>query len=435
MARAAAARRSIIGVTVSALVTAWLLALAPQALRAAEPLPDVVGATKVSVPGVGVMLGGYLIKPARRTRDVPAVLLLHGSGGNAEDLVDTARSLADRGYVALALTMRGFHGSGGEDDCGAAQAEDTAEALVWLSRQTGVDAARLGLLGYGQGGQVALLAAARSTLPRAVVAYFPMTDARRLLKSTGSDAVRQYIAAVCEPAGLDAVSPTAHAGSINAAVLLVYGSKDDRTPVSQAQIMRDALQAARKQVEVNVLPGARHDFTVKEFEQSWPSVVRFLGNNQMLSLAARSKDQQRRVNVFTESGWASRLGARNISTIRELGPVRQEKVALLPNPHMSRRSDELREFFFDGLYVRALFPGRQHDAYLLQEVEITRPRWKAKYGLNVGATRAVLLDRLGQPDGEHPDFVEYFHSMGIGTARIYLLGERITKLEWEFRAD
>jgi hypothetical protein len=71
----------------------------------------------------------------------------------------------------------------------------------------------------------------------------------------------------------------------------------------------------------------------------------------------------------------------------------------------------------------------------LQEVEITNPRWHAKYGLNLGSTRDAVEEKLGQPDGEQDGFLEYFHSMGIGAARIYLKSERIVKLEWEFRAD
>jgi len=46
-----------------------------------------------------------------------------------------------------------------------------------------------------------------------------------------------------------------------------------------------------------------------------------------------------------------------------------------------------------------------------------------------------MLQVLGQPDGEKAAFVEYFHSLGIGTARIWLANDRITKLEWEFKAD
>jgi dienelactone hydrolase len=431
-------RRSILKFI--SLAAALLFGVLPPACGAAandtpDRLPDVAGATTVSVPGAGVTLSGYLLRPSRRARDFPGVLLLHGSGTNAEDLLDTARSLADRGYVSLALTMRGFRGSTGEDDCGAQQADDAVQALNWLAKQPGVDGSRLGVLGYGQGGQVAMLAAARTTLLHAVVAFFPVSDIAELERSTPYQSVRDYVNTVCRPQTLEKVSPIANAAAINAPVLLIHGARDDRVPAAQSEAMRTALQVAHKSVEVHILPQARHEFTPMQFEESWPWVVSFLASHQMLSLASRTHDQQRRVNIFTEQGWASRLGGRGIKNVRQLGPIQRERVTLTENPHVRGRKDELREFIFDGLYVRALFPGRSLDAYLLQEVEITKPRWKVKYGLNVGATRETMLQTLGQPDGEKSEFVEYFHSMGIGTARIWFVDDRITKLEWEFRAD
>ena len=402
----------------------------------ADALPDVAGAATVAVPGVGVSLSGYLVKPERRTRSVPAVLLLHDAGGNAEDLVDTARVLAEQGYMGLALSMRGFRGSEGQDDCGARQAADAVEALNWLARQPGVDASRLGMIGFGQGAQVALLAAAHTTLPRAVVAYVPVTDVEGLRQTTADETFRNYLSTICVQRGVKLVSPLAHVSSINAAVLLIHGAADTRTPESQSEIMYNALQAAGKPAELHIIPGAKHELTLDQFQESWPAVMRFLGRHQMLSLDSRDAEQQKRVNVFTEQGWAFRLGLRGIQTIRALGKVKREKVTLLENPHVPGRNDELREFFFeDGLYVKALFPGRQQNAYLLQEVAVTKPRYKVKYGLNVGATKRAMLDKLGQPDGEQPGFVEYFHSMGIGTARVYFKDDRISKLEWEFRAD
>jgi len=419
-------------------VVAFLLALivAPVTVRAQiGALPEVAGASSVAVPGVGVILGGYLFQPAVRRPPMPALLLLHDNPGSAEDLESVAGNLAERGYVALALSMRGFPGSEGQDDCGARQADDAVEALHWLARQPGVDRSRLGILGFGQGAQVALLAAARSSLAKAVVAYFPVSDVARWSEGTTYQSVRDYVARVCQQQAPSSVSPVVHAATISAPVLLIHGDEDDRVPTEQSRLMHEALQGVGRQSELRLVPGARHGFTPEELEQSWPWVMSFLGRNQMLSLAARSPEQQRRVNVFTEQGWASRLGQRGIHTIRDLGQVKREKVTLVQNPHVDGRTDEIREFFLAGLYVKALFPGRQHKAYLLQEVEITDPRWRAKYGLNVGAARANVEDKLGQPDGEQDGFLEYFHSMGIGTARIYLRDERIVKLEWEFRAD
>jgi len=175
----------------SGVLLCWaLLGPARAAGDTSDRLPDVAGVSTVSVPGAGLMLSGYLIRPARRVRDYPGVLLLHGSGTNAEDLLDTGRSLADRGYASLALTMRGFRGSPGEDDCGAQQADDAVQALNWLAKQPGVDGSRLGALGYGQGGQVAMLAAARTPLLRAVVAFFPVSDIAELERTTPYQSVR-----------------------------------------------------------------------------------------------------------------------------------------------------------------------------------------------------------------------------------------------------
>ena len=411
------------------------LAAALMAKADIEPLPDLAGAANVAVSGVGVMLGGYLFQPSARKPQMPALLLLHGNPGGAEDLETTGRSLGERGYVALALSMRGFPGSDGEDDCGARQADDAVEALHWLARQPGVDRSRLGVLGYGQGAQVALLAAARTSLLRAVVAYFPVTDVTRWGETTAYQSVRDYVARVCQPRGPSTVSPLFHAATMGAPVLLIHGAADDRVPPSQSELMYQALRGASRQSELRLVPKARHEFTSDELEETWPWVMGFLARNQMLSLAARTAEQQTRVNAFTEQGWVSRLGKRGIKTIRELGPVKRETVTKVQNPHIDGHIDEIREFFLGGLYVRALFPGGRHNAYLLQQVEITKPLWRAKYGLNVGATRETVEDKLGQPDAEQDGFLEYFHSMGIGTARIYFNAERIVKLEWEFPSD
>jgi dienelactone hydrolase len=422
-------------VVVRALAALVLAAGAVTARADPDTRPDMAGAANVAVSGVGVMLGGYLFQPSTRKPQMPALLLLHGNPGSAEDLESTARNLAERGYVALALSMRGFPGSGGQDDCGARQADDAVEALQWLARQPGVDRSRLGILGYGQGAQVALLAAARTSLLRAVVAYTPVTDITRWAETTAYQPARDYAAQVCQPHGPSAVSPLFHTPTMSAPVLLIHGLADDRVPPSQSELMHEALQGGGRSSELRLVPGARHELTEDELEQSWPWVMGFLARNQMLSLAARTQEQQARVNTFTERGWASRLGRGGIKTIRELGLVKREIVTKVQNPHVDGHTDEIREFFLNGLYVRALFPGGQHSAYLLQQVGISKPRWRAKYGLNLGTTREALEEKLGQPDAEQDGFLEYFHSMGIGTARIYLNAERIVKLEWEFPAD
>jgi dienelactone hydrolase len=323
-----------------------------------------------------------------------------------------------------------------DDDCLAQQADDVVHILDWLGQQPGVDSSRLGLVGFGHGGHVALLAASRTALLRSVVAFFPVGDVAQLDQTTPYQSVGDhYIASICRAQAAARVWPLASVSSITASVLLIHGERDDSAPLSQSEAMKEALQSAGKPVELYVLPHAGHDLIPHQFDKAWPWVVKFLARHQMLSVAWRTSEQQRRVNLFTERGWSSRLGVRGMKTLRALGRITKQVVVITPNPHVPGRTDEMREFVFDGLYVQALFPGRAHDGYLLQQVEITKSRWKTKFGLNVGTIRSLIVDTLGKADSEKPGFLEYSHSMGIGTVRISMTKDRIAKLAWQFRAD
>jgi hypothetical protein len=96
--------------------------------------------------------------------------------------------------------------------------------------------------------------------------------------------------------------------------------------------------------------------------------------------------------------------------------------------------DEVRELWFDGLYMQVLVPGRKKD-FLLQELEISKSRYKVLYGLRIGAQRHAVEELLGPADVLGGDYLEYMNAVGVGTARIYLKDDRIAKIEWEYRAE
>jgi dienelactone hydrolase len=129
----------------------------------------------VSTAG-GITLRGSLLLPAGKG-PFPAVLLLPDMG--AEDpahnglLISTlADSLAQKGVVTLRLAERGTGSSGGN----SAQTlltdrlADVAAALNKLRTQPQVDIARIGIIGHGRGGNVALLAGAQPLPPSFIVA-------------------------------------------------------------------------------------------------------------------------------------------------------------------------------------------------------------------------------------------------------------------------
>ncbi len=224
-------------------------------------------------------LGGILFRPeAAGAR--PAIVVLHGwqpAGTNGAAVVEArARQYAEAGYVALALSLRGWPPSGGSDDCGLKQPDDVVTSVAWLRALPGVDPHRVALVGFSQGGQVALLAAARDAAVRAVVAYFPVTDVARWKSTTTNADIPGYITAVCEPGGLSARSPLLHAAKVAAPVLLLHGERDTRVPTEQSQLMAAALGSAGRRAELVLVPGAQHGFTAAEDASVQPGVDAFL---------------------------------------------------------------------------------------------------------------------------------------------------------------
>src|SRR5262245_65661227 len=90
------------------------LAAAPAGRAQVGALPEIAGAASVAVPGVGVILGGYLFQPPVRRPPMPALLLLHDNPGSAEDLESAARNLAERGSGAPGVRRVGCACAAGE---------------------------------------------------------------------------------------------------------------------------------------------------------------------------------------------------------------------------------------------------------------------------------------------------------------------------------
>jgi dipeptidyl aminopeptidase/acylaminoacyl peptidase len=246
-----------------------------------------------TIPGAGITIGGILYRPSLAPGQVrPAIVVLHGhlpyGTSGAASVEGVARRYRDRGYIALAMSMRGWPPSGGSDDCALEQPDDVVRVVEWLKREPGVDAAHVGLMGYSKGGQMALLAAARGASVQAVVAYYPPTDLALWKATTGNAATINYVTSLCEPPpGLTPRSPLAQAALIVTPVLLVHGDADPNVPLEQSQVMAAAMRSSGRQVELFVVPGAGHGFTVPELEIALPVVDAFLSSRLALRVSAQ----------------------------------------------------------------------------------------------------------------------------------------------------
>jgi dipeptidyl aminopeptidase/acylaminoacyl peptidase len=263
-------------------VAMLLLGLALAGCTPAVTVTDVAtvsgpGRHEVSLPGSGVTLGGILFRPTT-AKPAAAIIVLHGWAPEgvpgAPRVEGWARRLSEQGYVALALSMRGWPPSGGSDDCGEQQPDDVAKAADWLARLAGVNADSIGVLGFSLGGQVALLAGARSSRIKAIVAYFPITDIQRWRDTTSNTGIRDfYVPQVCAAGRSN--SPVNSADEIRAPVLLIHGDRDTLVPAEQSLKMRAALQKSNRSVELLVIGGGDHGFTDEQSEQAWSAATKF----------------------------------------------------------------------------------------------------------------------------------------------------------------
>ena len=114
----------------------------------------------VSYDGAG-RVNAFVIVP-RTTDRHPAVLFLHGSGGNREDLLLPALELAARGFVTMTISQ--------PNDATTFRplVVNARRALDLLAARRDVDPSRLGLVGFSLGAQTAAILAGDDTRLKAV---------------------------------------------------------------------------------------------------------------------------------------------------------------------------------------------------------------------------------------------------------------------------
>ncbi|WP_201983667.1 alpha/beta hydrolase family protein [Hymenobacter rubidus] len=156
----------------------------------------------------GLLLAGTLTLPVGKG-PFPAVLLLSDQGAQDRDAVydnyrffaELADGLTKAGFAVLRYDDRGVGQSTGSLPSATPPdlATDAQAGLNFLQTRPDIDPTRLGLLGHGQGANVALLAAAGPLPPNFVVALagygVPVREAlvqqnAALLRSLGADAAQ-----------------------------------------------------------------------------------------------------------------------------------------------------------------------------------------------------------------------------------------------------
>lgn len=234
----------------------------------------------------------------------PAVLALHGCGGLyakggtlASRYRETAETLHAAGYAVLMPDSFGSRGL--TEVCGTRyrersvkvddRVEDARAALVWLAQQPGVDARRIGVMGWSNGGTTTLnLLAQRLAQPR-------------------SDEPALAGAAVFYPGCGPLLKRQAKVE--NVPLLMQLGALDDWTPPQPCVDWAATLQASPgSDVTVNVYVGSYHGFdgtAPVRLRSDVPNGTSAAGVHQGGNPQARSQSL-----LALQSFWARVLGSR-----------------------------------------------------------------------------------------------------------------------------
>jgi acetyl esterase/lipase len=236
----------------------------------------------------GEQLGLDVYQPAKKGKNRPAVVVVHGGGWTQGDkalFAQHGNQLAERGFVAFSINSRLAPAH-----TYPAAVEDVEAAVEWVrkhAKEYGVDAKRIGTLGGSAGGHlVGMLATdGKGSLKTghrvtAAVSWSGPMDFVSLAPAAATNAGRSFSSFLgCLPDECAdtyaAASPVAHVDKTDAPMLIV-NSTMELVPQSQADAMKAALDKAGVANQEIILPGGDHSRAYSN--QVWDQTVAFFEN-------------------------------------------------------------------------------------------------------------------------------------------------------------
>lgn len=259
----------------------WVWFVAPQridhaGLHGAQSVaaPSAIGLPEeelwLQAPG-GPRLHAWFI-PVEGT--APAVVVLHGWGGNASLMLPLAPHLHRAGFHSLFLDVRNHGRSDRRRFVSMPRfADDLEVALGWLSGREEVTT--VGVVGHSVGGGAAILSASRGGALQALVSVASPADPGALMRQQMASAPRPVRAAalgiiqkaIGQP--FDDFAPRNRIALVQAPTLLVHGAADQVVPFENLH----QLAAASPDAEVLIVDDAGHS----DLDRFLPHVDRITG--------------------------------------------------------------------------------------------------------------------------------------------------------------
>ena len=183
----------------------------------------------------------------------PAVIGLHGSGGDHASMAEPAALLSGQGFAVYVLHY--FDRTGTEEIDGLptifrhypAWMKTLWDAVSFVSRQPQVDPERIGLLGFSLGAYLSLSAAAIDSRVKTVVEFFGGLPKE----------MKFFMRRLCP-------------------VLILHGSQDKTVPVEEAYHLQRVLETKQIPYEMQIYPGVGHGFAGEIWHDASRRTLAFL---------------------------------------------------------------------------------------------------------------------------------------------------------------
>ncbi len=256
-------------------VSLWSFWLAVRPPRIAIPYTPEVFGLSVEPAAIetsdGLKLAVWFI-PQQGTGSGSAVILLHGYPAEKADMLPIASVLRPY-FTTLLLDMRYFGQSQGRfTTLGFRERDDLKRAVDFL---VGRGFEHIGVFGFSLGGAVGITTAFEDSRIRAVAAYAPFADLRRLGREAYARVwiLKYPLVELMRFWGLvffggDVVkpSPAEAASRLAIPVLIVHGREDEQIPFAHAEQLK-ALLAGNPQAEFYFLERGRHGELPTDFNE------------------------------------------------------------------------------------------------------------------------------------------------------------------------
>lgn len=234
----------------------------------------------VNIQANGRITVGTLTRPVSAKENVPAVVMLHGTGSNRDEAgsayVYASRAMAAAGIASLRID---FVGSGDSTESYVdynftTAEEDAIAAKNYLKRVVGIDGKRIGLMGWSQGGTNAITTVARDKDFKSVVLWAGALDLTGVADKTMYEEAKKQGYATLEfdwrdslPLGIgwfedvyEGENILRYVEKIKAPILAINGEIDEVVPPQTGKMIKD-FSTNEKSMQL-IIPNADHTFNV-----------------------------------------------------------------------------------------------------------------------------------------------------------------------------